>query len=168
MPRTLKVRGTYAQDENHLHGRNKMSKVEQAIACFESGLNCSQSVFAPYAEQFGLGREIALKIASCFGGGVGQMGQICGAVSGALMILGLKYGNTDPHDQEARKRKHACIRKFVEEFTARHHSLICRELLNCDISTPAGLQYAREQQLFAACCPPFIRSAAEILEEILE
>lgn len=144
-----------------------MGKVEEAIACFESGLNCSQSVFAPYAGELGLDRKIALKIASCFGGGVGQMGQVCGAVSGALMLIGLKYGNTDPHDQNARKKKHECTRTFVEEFTARHHSLICRKLLHCDISTAEGLGYAKEHQLFATCCPPFIRSAAEILEEIL-
>lgn len=145
-----------------------MDSVDRAVAIFESGFNCSQSVCAAYAEQLGLDRELALKISAGFGGGMGRMAQTCGAVSGAFMILGLKYGPTDPDDKAAKEHTYERIRVFAEQFTARQGSLLCRELLDCDISTAEGLQYARDQKLFTERCPAFVKTAAEILAEMLQ
>ena len=146
-----------------------MNNVERAVEYSENGFNCAQSVFSSYAERFGLDQETALKIAVCFGGGIGQTGRTCGAVSGALMTLGLKYGTTDSQDKEAKAKNYERAREFMEKFSTRHHSIMCRELLDCDISTPEGHQYAREHNLFSIRCrSQFIRSAAEILEEMLE
>ncbi len=145
-----------------------MNNVEQALAASKSGLNCAQSVCSAYAEQFGLNRELALKISAGFGGGMGRMAQTCGAVSGAFIILGLKYGAVDPDDKIAKENTYVKIRDFADRFTARQGTLLCRELLGCDISTEQGLQYAKEHQLFTERCPEFIRTAAEILEKMLQ
>ena len=79
------------------------TKPEQAVNNFREGSNCSQAVISVYAEQLGLSRKTALKIAQGFGGGMGRMTKTCGAVTGAFMVLGLKYGNADIHDKEAKE-----------------------------------------------------------------
>ena len=145
-----------------------MSKVEEAVACFEGGFNCSQAVCSTYAEQFGLDRETALKIAAGFGGGMGRLAETCGVVSGAFMVIGLQHGATQADDKESKEQAYEQVRSFAEQFTIRHGSLVCRELLECDISTPEGRERAKEQGLFSTRCPQFVRSAAEILEEMFE
>ena len=144
-----------------------MGKVEEALQYFESGFNCSQSIFATYAPQFNVDRDTALRISAGFGGGIADLGQTCGAVNGALMLLGLKYGNVDPDDEIAKARKKERMAQFLEKFGAQHQTITCRELLGCDISTPDGLQYARDQKLFSNRCPVFVKTAAEALEELL-
>lgn len=145
-----------------------MSQVEEAVARFEKGFNCVQSVFATYASQFGVDSEMALKIAVGFGGGMGRMAGTCGVVSGAFMSIGLKYGAIDAEDKEAKEKTYERVREFAKRFTDRNGSIVCKELLDCDISTPEGYQRAKEQDLFSTRCPQFVRSAAEILEEMLK
>ena len=96
------------------------------------------------------------------------MAQTCGAVSGAFMALGLKYGSADPGDKVSKENTYTKVRVFAEKFTERQGSVLCRDLLKCDISTTEGLAYAREHNLFTEQCPIFIRTAAEILEEMLQ
>jgi len=144
-----------------------MNKADLAVSCFKEGFSCSQAVFSTYSALFGLNREIALKIAGAFGGGMGRMGETCGAVTGAFMVIGLKYGKTQAKDNQAREKTYELVREFVKRFKARHGSILCRELLGYDISTPQGLKLAREKQRFATVCPQFIRDAVEIVEEIL-
>jgi C_GCAxxG_C_C family probable redox protein len=144
-----------------------MNQVEEAVARSKKGFNCAQSVFSPYAEQFGVNSEMALKIAAGFGGGMGRMAGTCGVVSGAFMIIGLKYGAIDAENKEAKEKTYERVRKFAKRFTDRNGSIVCKELLDCDISTPEGHERAREQNLFSTLCPQFVRSAAEILEEML-
>ncbi len=144
-----------------------MDKADLAVSCFKEGFSCSQAVFSTYSALFGLNREIALKIAGAFGGGMGRMGETCGAVTGAFMVIGLKYGKTQAKDNQAREKTYELVREFVKRFKARHGSILCRELLGYDISTPQGLKLAREKQRFATVCPQFIRDAVEIVEEIL-
>ena len=93
------------------------------------------------------------------------MAETCGAVTGAMMVLGLEHGNTAP-DREAKERVYEQVREFAQRFRARNGSLLCRELLGCDISTPEGLQQAREADFVLKICPKFVRDAAEILEEM--
>jgi C_GCAxxG_C_C family probable redox protein len=138
-----------------------MSDVERAVSCFEQGFNCCQAVLSSYGPRFGLDRESALKIASGFGGGVGHLGESCGAVTGALMVIGLKG------DASAPEATYHLVDRFLERFKARHGSIFCRELLGYDISTPQGLQAIKDRGLFDNLCPKFVRTSAEILEEIL-
>lgn len=144
-----------------------MSKVEEAVACFKEGYICSQAVLATYGTQFGLERDIALKIADGFGGGMGRMGETCGAVTGALMVIGLKHGRTMVEDTQAHEMTYELVNEFVRRFKSRNGSVLCRELLKCDISTPEGLKTARQQDLFSMICPEYVRDAAEIIEDIL-
>ena len=144
-----------------------MGQVEQAVGNFEKGFNCSQSVCSAYAEQFGLDRQTALKVAAGFGGGMGRLAGTCGVVTGAFMIIGLKYGTVDAKDKEAKEKTYERVREFAKRFTDRHGSILCKELLDCDISTPEGLQSAREQKLFATRCSELVKGAAEILAEMV-
>jgi C_GCAxxG_C_C family probable redox protein len=133
---------------------------------FKPGCNCSQSVLAEYAEELGLDTETALKIACGFGGGMGRLGYACGAVTGAVMVIGLKACGSDPTDPIAKARVYGLVKTFFEEFEARHETTVCRELLGCDISTPAGHDEAEALGLFKTECPIFVRDAVEILEEM--
>jgi len=141
-----------------------MNRTEIALSRFAEGFNCSQSVLSAYAE--GIDRETALKIASGFGGGMGRMAETCGTVTGAFMVLGLKFGAASP-DREAKERVYGKVREFADRFKARNSSLDCRDLLGCDISTTEGHQAARDRNLTATTCPKFVRDAIEILEEML-
>lgn len=138
-----------------------------AVSRFDEGYSCSQAIFSAYAEQLGLDCETALKISSTFGGGMGRMAHTCGAVTGALMAIGLKYGATDAADKDTKERAYALAREFGERFEFRNGSITCKDLLGCDISTTKGLRIAREQKLFSKICPRLVKDAAEIVEEIL-
>ncbi len=142
------------------------SKIEQAVERFRAGFNCSQAVVGSYCEQFGLDRETAFKVATGFGGGM-RMGETCGAVTGAFMVLGLKYGNATAEDKKAKVKTYERIVEYTNRFKARNGSVVCKELLGCDISTPDGMKKAQEEGLFGSVCPKMIRDAAEILEEML-
>jgi len=146
-----------------------MSSVEQAVSCFKEGSLCSQAVFSTFAPKLGLDREIAMKISTPFGGGMARMGEICGAVTGALMVIGLKYGNVSDWRVEDKERENAyrLATEFVNKFKSRHGSIKCKEILGCDLSTPEGRKLAKEKNLFNTLCPEFVRNAAKIVEEIL-
>jgi C_GCAxxG_C_C family probable redox protein len=144
-----------------------MSRIETAVSRFAEGYNCSQAVLSAYAGQLGLDEETAMKIAAGFGGGMGRMADTCGAVTGAFMVLGLQCGQASP-DRQAKEAIYRRIREYADRFRTRHGSLLCRELLECDISVPEGLQRARELELFSKTCPRFVRDACEILEEMLQ
>ena len=143
------------------------AKPEQAVNIFKEGYNCSQAVISVYAEDFGLSLENALKISSGFGSGMGRMAQTCGAVTGAFMVLGLKYVNADIRDKETRERIYGLVREFARRFENRNGSIICRELLDCDISKPEGIANAKENGLFASVCPKMVGDAAGILDEMI-
>lgn len=137
-----------------------------AVGCFSQGLNCAQALLGTYAEKFGLDRKVALKISSVFGGGIGITGK-CGAVNGALILLGAKYGNTSPEEQIALEQACGLANDFVREFKLMHGSERCVDLIDCDIDTPEGQKKAHDSDVFQQLCPKFIQSASEILEEIV-
>jgi C_GCAxxG_C_C family probable redox protein len=143
-----------------------MSKSEHAAEQFRAGANCSQAVFGEYAEECGVDPASALKIACGFGGGMGRLGGTCGAVTGAIMVIGLLSSDQGPPLSPAAKaRVYALVRSFVEEFETRHGATLCRELLGCDISTPEGHEEANKLGLFETECPKYVEDAVEILEE---
>ena len=144
-----------------------MSNVEQAVATFGQGFNCAQAVVSAYAPSLGLDRALALKLAGPFGGGIGRRGDICGAVTGALMALGLKYGAVSGSDAEGKKRCYEITNEFIRRFRQRNASIVCRDLLGLDLGTPEGAKLALERKVHTEVCPRFIRDAAEILDEML-
>jgi C_GCAxxG_C_C family probable redox protein len=144
-----------------------MNRPEQAETLFRQGFACSQAVLASYAGDHGLGVEHALRVGEGFAAGLCGLGRTCGAVTGAIMVIGLKHGRARADDLAARESTSARVRRFVTEFERRHGSSECRELLGCEIDTPDKRQAAREAGLFARVCPPLVRSAAEILEDVL-
>ncbi len=143
-----------------------MSDAEKAVELFRAGCACSQAVLAIYGPRYGLAEEQALRVAAAFAGGM-RMGETCGAVSGAFMVLGLAHCTGESRTAESRAAAYAAVLAFAQAFRTRNGSLACRELLGCDLSTPAGNQAAREKGLFVTSCPRLVRDAAEILETAL-
>lgn len=145
----------------------KLQMAEEAEKRFRSGYACSQAVFTTFAEGEGMPADVAARIASAFGGGMGRMGHVCGAVTGAFMMIGLKHGNAAAGDTEAKERTHALVRDHAAQFARRHGTIICRELLGCDLSTPESYKRAKDQGVFVKLCPLFVRDSAAILERML-
>ncbi len=139
-----------------------------AVSSFKEGFNCAQAILSTYGEQLGLNREISLKVSGAFGGGMGRMGEVCGAVTGAFMVIGLKYGKTKAEDEEAKEKCYSLVREFVCKFKERNGSILCRELLGYDINTPEGLELIKRENLFSTRCPKFVQDSAEIIEQILK
>ena len=143
-----------------------MNHIELAKKYFEQKYHCSQAVLAAFAEEFGLTEEQALKLGGCFGGGMCK-GEVCGACTGALMALGLKYGQSDIDDMESRKKTNDVTVEFLDTFKKENGSYMCRELLGCDLATDEGKQYAIENRLFVEFCPKMVESATTIAEQLL-
>ena len=140
-----------------------MKKSQLAVENFKT-LNCAQSVLLSQSEELKLDRTTALRIALGFGGGM-AMGETCGAVTGAYMVLGLKAKFGDKSVQEIKTDTKAAVRRFNELFIARHGSLQCKKLLGVDLSTPEGSAEASAKRLFDSVCVELVASAAEILEK---
>jgi C_GCAxxG_C_C family probable redox protein len=144
-----------------------MSGIEKAIASFRGDFNCAQSIFSSYATKYGLDRDTALKIASGFGGGMGRLQNTCGAVSGAFMAIGLRYGMGINDDTESKEKTYQVIREFSNRFQEIHGSIICKELLGCDINTAEGKDYYDRNDYFEKKCFQYVKDAATILDNIL-
>lgn len=143
-----------------------MTQTEIALKLFNDGYNCSQSVLGAFCESFGMDQKTALTLTSGFGGGVGGAGDMCGALTGAIMVLGLKYGSADSRDKTAKNEMYRKTRDLSEEYKLRTGSMYCRDLLGFDLSTQEGQLAAKEPNAFHDC-PQFVRVAVEILEEML-
>ena len=144
-----------------------MNPIEQAEKYFAQGFACSQALLAAFAPELNLPQETALKIADGFGGGIGRKGLICGAVSGAVMVLSQKFGRTDPKDQTAKDKLNQKIQQFIKKFQSQHQSINCNDLLGLDLSTDQGLKTASQKNLFKTQCPNYVNSAAQILTQLL-
>ena len=144
-----------------------MNRADRAVSIHKAGFNCAQSVFSVFAPELGLEMGAAARTATAFGGGIARSGATCGAVTGALMAIGLRYGNGGPEDKEAKDRTYGIAREFMRRFEKSRGALACRELLGCDIGTPEGYAKARGQGLFDSVCVELVRDAVLILEEML-
>ena len=143
-----------------------MDRVTKAVELFGQGYMCSQAVFAAFSEDYGVTEKQALQIGACFGSGMNK-GEVCGACTGALMALGMRYGQFDLSDVESRAAQKAKAVRFLEEFEKREGSYICRDILGCDLSTEEGRSYAINKGLFKKICPKMVKTAAEITAQIL-
>ena len=144
-----------------------MSRIEKVVTLFKDKFNCAQSIMSSYSTQYGLDNDTALKLATGFGGGMARFGRTCGAVSGAFMVIGLKYGMGINEDIEVKEKTYQVIRKFSDRFQEINGSVICRELLGCDIDTPEGIDYYNQNEFFEKKCLKYVKNAVEVLEEIL-
>ncbi len=144
-----------------------MNPSDQAVSLFDSGLNCSQAILMAFSEGSALDPELAAKLAGGFGGGMGRMAGTCGAVTGAILVLGLQRGTASPDDKAGKENSYRLVREFAARFQARNQSITCRDLLGCDIGTTAGLETAKAKGVFRTVCPKMVHDAAEILEEML-
>ena len=143
------------------------SRGEDAAELFRNGWSCSQSVCGAFARDFGIDENTALRLSCGLGGGMGHTGNTCGAVSGALMVIGMKYGRTRLDDLASKAKTYDLAQKFMKEFRRRNHSVNCTELIGHDLSTPEGLAEAREKKLFHEKCSKYVCDAGEILEKVL-
>ena len=144
-----------------------MTKSDEALATFMSGFTCSSAVFSTFSEEIGLDPDTAKKVACGFGAGISKTGNICGAVSGAILVIGLKYGKKNKGDDASTEKTRGLVREFIREFTVRHGSVNCTELLGYNLSDPEDYEKARVSRLFVTKCPELVRDAASILEKIL-
>jgi C_GCAxxG_C_C family probable redox protein len=142
-------------------------KSSVAVEKFMSGFNCAQSVISVFCEETGTSDDMALKISCGLGGGMGRNQEVCGAVTGGILVLGLRHGrgvNDEPSETMFTYQKTS---EFMSRFAERNGSYICRDLLNgCDLNTEAGQQEFKGKELKYSICKVCIESAVEILEEI--
>jgi len=142
------------------------TKMEKAVDVFSRGFNCSQAVLSVYSEEMGISVENALKIASSFGSGMRQ-GEVCGAVSGALMVLGLQFGHSVEGDKQTKGNMYGIAEEFHKRFIEKNNSIICKKLLAYDVTSEDDLMKINQEGLFQKICPQMIKDAVEITEELL-
>lgn len=141
-------------------------KVEKAISSFKSDLNCAQSVLSAYTEELNLDPDLALAISCGFGGGMGRLQETCGAVTGAIMVLGIYNRPKFNSNSERKEKTYVMVREFSEKFKALHGTTSCKALLNCDLQTEEGRRYAREHGLYETICEKCVADSVRIIKEL--
>ena len=145
------------------------TKSQMAEKTLLAGYNCAQSVLGAYGPALGLDREMSLKVATGFGAGMARRGEVCGAVTGGILVLGLKYGRGGRQDRSATEETYRKTQELMSRFEERHGSCLCRVLLNgCDLRTAQGQAYFKENDLLHKTCVGCVRSVVEILAQIVE
>ena len=145
---------------------NQLPELDEVRENFNMGIICAQQVLAHFAERLDLPEATALRVASAFGSGMGRA-EVCGCVSGALMVLGLMHGPDGPC---ARPQKQAFYDRrdaFTEAIAKAHGGLLCREVLGHDLTTPEGMAAVRKDNLFITTCAPLVCATCALLEEYL-
>ena len=144
-------------------------KGQLAKRYFEEGFNCAQSVLLAFCDETGLSQEQAAKLASTFGGGMGRMREVCGAVSAMFMIEGLLRGYDDPKAKEEKAAVYARVRDLAERFREENHSIICRELLIDTETVPGGVPEERTKEYYERRpCGCYVENAAELIAQSLQ
>lgn len=145
-----------------------MNRPEAARSLFSDGYNCAQAIAAAFCSTVGMDQDTALKISCGFGAGMGRSQEVCGAVGGSILILGLRYGRGEGQDKSRTETTYQKTRELIERFQERQGSPVCRDLLNgCDLRTPEGQHQFREEGLYNRVCLQCVSTAADILEDIL-
>jgi len=145
-----------------------MTRTEQAVSKFKDGYNCAQSVLFSFCDDLGMDKDKALKISCGFGGGIARKQEVCGAVTGGILVLGARYGRGEKDDRKTTDVMYAKARELMDAFTERHGSFLCRTLLSgCELATEEGQKAFKANDLFAKVCKPCVESVVEIVESIL-
>ena len=144
------------------------SKGEQARAFFLEGYNCSQAVVLAFCDEIGIEKEKLLRMVSSFGGGMGRMREVCGAVSGMFFVAGALFGYDDPKDMQVKKEHYARIQELAARFRAQTGSIICREMLGLEGKDHAPAPSERTAEYYKRRpCPETVRLAADLMEEYM-
>lgn len=142
---------------------------ERAMELFKQGYNCSQSVFGAFCEECGMDFETALKLSSSFGGGMGRLREVCGAVSGMFMVAGMKYGYSDPNDSSSKAEHYKRIQALAEEFKEKNGSIVCRDLLGLSVQSENYIPEKRTEEYYKKRpCAEIVGDAAEIIYEFIK
>jgi C_GCAxxG_C_C family probable redox protein len=146
-----------------------MTKEKKAIDYFRNKYNCAQSVITVFGNEFGLSENDCLKVSCAFGGGMGRQQHTCGALTGALMVLGLKYGKALNDPEEKKSFTYSKARELFSEFKKLHGSTICRDLLNgLNMNDPDDNRKIKELKLFDIQCEKYVADAVKISEKLME
>ena len=141
-----------------------MNPVEASNQHFSTGKNCAQSVLMAFAEELNLNPEQALKLTTGFGGGIAHNGKVCGAVTGAIMVLGMKHSSTGQDAVQAKELTFEKVNEFLEVFKKKHGSIDCKDLIEgIDLMTEEGRTEAKNRNTHDKICLPIVESAAEII-----
>jgi len=145
-----------------------MDKASEAFEILAAQrMNCAQAVLSVFCQDFGLDRTQALCLAQAFGGGMGRSGSICGAVTGAYMVLGLSQKISADKPRASLERTYEMVREFQRKFEVIHGSVMCRQLIDFDLNNPESLAAARAKKVFTNVCPRFVADAVCIVEGLL-
>ena len=145
------------------------NRTEIAVSKFSEGYNCAQSVFYSFCDDLQFDKNTALKMACGFGAGMGRKGEVCGAVTGGIMVIGAKYGRGERDDRTAKELTYKKTRELMDRFEKKHGTFICRKLLHgCELTTEEGQKHFKENNLSNTICQPCVRSVVEILDDIME
>lgn len=154
------------RSESQDAGGEITNRKETALQTFGEGFNCCQAILSAFSDEYTLDKATALKIAAGFGAGM-RKGEVCGAVSGAVMVLGLKYGHSKKGAILTKKKMNDKTVSFTEKFVKKNGSIVCRTILGFDLSRKKEYREAEKKGLFSTVCPKAISDAVEILEESL-
>jgi C_GCAxxG_C_C family probable redox protein len=143
------------------------TNAEISVEIFDKGFNCAQAVLVSHCQEYGLSDELAKKVSGGFGGGMGNIGEVCGAVSGALMLIGLKYAKYQESDTESKAKTYKLVKEYTENFKKEFGSINCSKLLKFDLSKEDEAIKARNSGVFKEVCPVLVKKAVELVEEIL-
>ena len=138
---------------------------QKAMALFREGYNCSQSVFLAFEDCYGIDRQTALRLSSSFGGGMGRLREVCGAVSGMFMVAGLLYGYEDPKDHTAKTEHYKRIQELAQEFREVNGSIVCRDLLGLAAGADSHVPEKRTEEYYKKRpCVQLVGLAEAIME----
>jgi len=145
------------------------NRTEIAVSKFSEGYNCAQSVFYCFCDDLGFDKNTALKMACGFGAGMGRKEEVCGAVTGGIIVIGAKYGSGDGEDRAPTELTYKKTRELMDRFAEKHGTFICRKLLKeCELTTEEGQKHYKANNLSDTICKPCVRSVVEILDNIME
>lgn len=146
-----------------------MTKGEKAKALFLEGYNCAQAVFSAFADELQIDFDLAVKLSSGFGGGMGRLREVCGAVSGMFMVFSMKHGYTCPTDMSAKKELYAHIQALAKSFSDENGSIVCRELLSLPEKTSDPTPENRTTQYYKKRpCADLVEYAADLVESYMK
>jgi C_GCAxxG_C_C family probable redox protein len=145
-----------------------MNRPEIAVNKFKEGYNCAQSMLFSYSDKLNISKDLALKLGTGFGGGMGRKQEVCGAVSGAIIVLNLLYGRGENEDKQKQERTYAKVRELIDKFEAKYGTVNCKKLLGgCELLTPEGQEQFKSEKKNEKCYE-YVDYIVKILEEITQ
>jgi C_GCAxxG_C_C family probable redox protein len=143
-----------------------MNRSEQAKELFLSGYNCAQSILLSFADDLKFSKELAQKMAAGFGGGMGKQQETCGAVTGAIMVLGMMKGEEVNNNDELKSAAYGGVKELTRSFVASYKTTRCRDLIGCDLNTLEGAAKYKEEKIMENVCAGCVEKAVQIVEDI--